>query len=98
MSWCMENDDSGDCDRWLIRDESTDNYDIVAEVPKTFDEQYDDRVVIPNAQLIASAPDLLEALEAIVRQPQGHTVDDARTDLSACVKIARAAIKKARGE
>jgi hypothetical protein len=50
-----------------------------------------------NADLWAAAPDLLTALEAIVRQPQGHTADDCMTDLSACIRIARAALAQAEG-
>lgn len=46
---------------WAIRAESTGNHDILAEVLKTDDKEYDDTVVKANARLIAAAPELLEA-------------------------------------
>ncbi len=51
---------------------------------------------LANARLIASAPDMLAALEAIVREPQGKTVADNAKVLSAVIRIARKAIDKAR--
>jgi hypothetical protein len=45
-----------------------------------------------NAHLIAAAPDLLEALEALVKQAEGHKAVGVYWD------EARAAIAKAKGE
>ena len=45
-----------------------------------------------NAHLIAAAPDLLEALETLVKQAEGHKAVGAYWD------EARAAIAKAKGE
>ena len=47
-----------------------------------------------NASLIAAAPDLLEALEVIIRDGRLQTFEDREK----CRAIARAAIAKARGE
>ena len=49
-----------------------------------------------NAHLIAAAPDLLEAVKAIVRGYDGPTVD-AATAVSAHIQAARMAIAKAEG-
>ncbi len=51
-----------------------------------------------NARLIAAAPDLLAALQEIVREPQGKTVADNAKVLSAVIRIARAALAKAGGQ
>ncbi len=47
-----------------------------------------------NARLIAAAPDLLEALEAIVTLAADH----GRMNLPECAGMTRAAIAKAKGE
>lgn len=50
-----------------------------------------------NARLIAAAPDLLRACEAFLRcivEPKG---DDDTSDVDAAVRLAIAAVKKARG-
>lgn len=49
----------------------------------------------PNARLIASAPDLLEALMKIGYAPDEGPVGP---DLRGCIEIARAAIEKATGK
>ncbi len=55
-----------------------------------------------NARLIASAPDLLGALEKIVDMNVQYCIDKygdaSRADSMACVEIARAAIAKATGD
>lgn len=55
-----------------------------------------------NAHLIASAPELYEALEEIIDMNVQYAVDrygDAsKAEDMACVRVARAAISKARGE
>lgn len=53
-------------DRWLLQDQSTDNRDIVAEIPKTGDDAYDARVTYSHARLFKEAPYLLEALRNLV--------------------------------
>ena len=65
--WELRNDDEGECDRWLIVDLDTDNHDVVAEVPKTLDEDYDDEVVLPNAKLIVKAVNNHAALVAVLQ-------------------------------
>lgn len=50
-----------------------------------------------DARLMAAAPELLEALKAIVRGYDGPTVD-AATAVSSHMQAARMAIKKAEGE
>jgi hypothetical protein len=56
---------------------------------------------IPNARLIAAAPELLEALRKIVDMNRQHALDqygDAdKSESWSCVAIARAAIAKAEG-
>ena len=52
-----------------------------------------------NARLIAAAPELLAALDAIVRQmDQGGQGSTQVFNRDACIQRARAAIAKARGE
>lgn len=63
--WLHENDE-GNLDRWLIIDPHSTNRDVVAEIPKTGDEEYDNEIVFPRAVLLAAAPELLEALRAMV--------------------------------
>lgn len=67
QSWSFENDEEGlrgiEREQWLIRDLDTDNHDIIAVVPKTGDEQYDDRVTYPNVKLLTAAKRLLEMCE-----------------------------------
>lgn len=53
--------------------------------------------VIANANLIATAPDLLEALEAFVTDIEGHPSVAAREHYGLLMAKAKEAIKKARG-
>lgn len=59
-------------ENWLIRDPNTDGNDIVAIVPKTGDEQYDNDVTYPLVRLLAAAPELLAMLRAMVKE-FGHS-------------------------
>lgn len=96
MKWTLENDEEGlsgePCEQWLVRDEETDNRDVVAVIPKTGDEEYDDEVTYRNAKLIKAAPDLLEALKQLVADD--HPLADYNQQLNAR-QIAREAIAKA---
>lgn len=47
-------------DGWEVLDATTDNADVIAIVPDVGDEEYDDEVTRPNAQLIAAAPNMLK--------------------------------------
>jgi hypothetical protein len=59
---------------------------------------YDDRSeTIANARLIAAAPELLEALQAIVKSLADHD-DEGMVEHAAQMVAARAAIAKATGE
>ena len=51
---------------------------------------------LPNARLIAAAPDLLNALKRILDEPN-NTMSDGKA-LKEIIRIARAAIAKATGE
>lgn len=51
-----------------------------------------------NARLIASAPDMLRALERIAFEPQGPADATDRHVLDACVEIAKEAIGRATGD
>jgi len=58
-----------------------------------------------NARLIAAAPDLLDALDSLVEELRGMETqgdideyDEQGYDLASCVRGARAAIDKARGD
>jgi hypothetical protein len=54
---------------------------------------------IANARLIASAPELLDALETVLfGLTDDVTANDGRVDFSALVPLVREAIAKARGE
>lgn len=70
MNWVFENDEEGlagpPMDQWVIRDEDTDNRDIVAVVPKTGDEVHDNAVTYPHACLLTAAPELLKELEGLL--------------------------------
>lgn len=48
---------------FYIRDRTTDNLDIVAEVPLTGDEDYDREVTAKNADELAKSPEYRETLE-----------------------------------
>ncbi len=67
-NWTFENDGEGLAgeprEQWLIRDLDTDNADIIAVVPKTGDEEYDDKVTYPNVKLMTDAPRLKRLLTA----------------------------------
>lgn len=60
-----------------------------------------DEEVEANAEFIVRAcnahDELLAALEDIIETPVGHTTADCAKDLAACIRIARAAIAKAKG-
>lgn len=50
-----------------IRDEDTDNRDIMAIVPLTGDEEYDKETMMPFVYLLCSAPEMQTLLQAIPR-------------------------------
>lgn len=52
-------------DEILIRNENTDNYDVVATVPMTGDEEYDEDVTVTNANQIAATPVLVKLLDEV---------------------------------
>ena len=68
MNLTFENDEEGlagiEREQWLIRDLDTDNADIIAVIPKTGDEEYDDQVTYPNVKLLTAAPKLLQAVRS----------------------------------
>lgn len=51
-----------------------------------------------NANLIAAAPDLLEALEGLLTAVSEHYTEDLNMDVVEAIIPARAAIKRAKGE
>ncbi len=51
-----------------IIDKATTNHDVVATVPLTWDEEYDERVVKPWAELFVKAPELEACLVAVERR------------------------------
>lgn len=59
--WLFENDEDT-LENWFVKDYDTDNADIVAIVPKTLDEDYDNEVTYPNVQKIGAAKDMFFAL------------------------------------
>jgi len=77
--WTVENNEET-YDTWNIVATETDNGDVVAEVPKTGDEDYDSKVSCANARLIAAAPDLLTACRRAVKHidaaPEHNDADD----------------------
>lgn len=101
--WLYENNEDDDCESWAIVSESTDNRDIVAIISKTGDEDYDHRATWKNAELIAAAPDMLEALEAWIAHDgeviySGIGTEHDSAALESAKKAAIAAVAKARGE
>lgn len=71
QGWTFENDEEGlrgvEREQWLIRDLDTDNHDIIGVVPKTGDEEYDDRVTYANLKLMASAKAMYSILHILVK-------------------------------
>lgn len=96
--WIWENDKET-LGQWLIRDEATDNRDIVATIPRIGDEDYDNSVMLPVARLIAAAPELLEACKTALRLPYPwiNTVQKRKEKLK-YDEFIKAAIAKATGE
>jgi len=75
----FENDEEGhgglpEREQWLICDENTDNFDVVAIVPKTGDEEYDDRVTYPTVKLLTAAPLMYTLLKQVVDAASDETV------------------------
>jgi hypothetical protein len=68
------------CENWLIRDTSTDNNDIVAIVPKTGDEDYDNEHTYPTAKLFAAAPELLAVLQQAHKTLTDRCMEDGSMD------------------
>lgn len=62
--WTYENDEES-LEQWNIISPQTDNHDVVATVPKTGDEDYDNETIFANACLIAAAPEMFTILTAI---------------------------------
>lgn len=80
-NWVLENDEEGlageEFCQWLIRDNATDNCDVVASIPKTLDEEYDNNVVWPNGRLIAAAPLLLRQVRLLTEYLSEAAIDGA---------------------
>ncbi|WP_010581825.1 hypothetical protein [Schlesneria paludicola] len=79
---------------WIVVGDEKDCVSTVGDKPLTElqDSEFIDCNTIENAQLIAAAPDLLEALEMLVRWDEtGTPVSDL------CFMKARSAIAKAKG-
>ena len=92
--WTWENDEDWH-EQWKIIATDTDNGDVIAFVPKSGDEEYDDDVTYANARLIAAAPELLATCEAMLQilsyqKPTGIT--------AAVMLQAQAAIVQAKGQ
>lgn len=88
-----------DIEHWEIAAMGTDNGDIVAELPLTGDDEYDNIVAVANARLIAAAPELLEALLLVADRittvaPAIRNILDDLTSPTALAAIAQAAIVK----
>lgn len=85
QDWTYELDTDGacgdPCDQWLIRDPSTDNNDIVAAIPKTGDEEYDNDVVFANVETIANA----KKNERAVREMKAE-IARLQKELDACMQ------------
>jgi hypothetical protein len=87
-NWSFMNDDAGlagePCDNWLVTNDGADHTEIVAIVPKTGDEEYDNDVTFPRVLFISALPELLKALSDCVDayvehrdgQPTGHLWPD----------------------
>jgi hypothetical protein len=77
MLWEFENDEDGlagnPCEQWLIRDNATDNRDIVAAVPKTGDEQYDNEVTYRNVVVLTLANETMECLRELLEWGTSNT-------------------------
>ena len=76
-----------------IIDLDTDNHDLIASMCMSGDPDYDNEVVRPYANLIAAAPDLIEALEYIVNDVPEPGMDAQLTVTGynlACAAIAKA--------
>lgn len=85
-----ENDEET-LENWLLRDPDTDNHDIVAIIPKTLDEAYDNEVTFPRVVLLAHAPKLLDLLKQYVRVVDGTYIDapvgDLQIEAMALIKL-----------
>lgn len=95
--WIAERDVDmvyGDTSTWLICDAATDNGDIVAVIPETGDEQYDNTVTMAHVLLVTAAPELLAACQAMVDAEQ-MIDDEYYTAIAAAERLAREAIAKA---
>ena len=102
MHWSFMNDDAGlageTCENWLITADESDNAEIVAVVPKTGDEEYDNDVTFHRVLLISSAPELLEACRAAMEFLEDGTPEDSISPLEASTRrLLIAAIKNATG-
>lgn len=88
---------------WGVTAES-DPEAVIASVNGLPDEDIDFSVVEADARLIAAAPDILEALEQMLRTPMPFYRPNAgnyaqkRAEYEAVLERARAAIAKAKGE
>ena len=72
--------------------------DLICESPGGFPWAHENKQSEANANLIAAAPELLEALETVLRVAlKLECYETLQGDYSGTVEAARAAIKKARG-
>lgn len=103
----LENDEEGhgglpEREQWLIRDEDTNNFDVVAIVPKTGDEEYDDRVTYPIGKLLTAAPLMLALLQQVVAAADSETVEDGEGTVffpyADVVEVLRRATVRSEGE
>ena len=74
------------------------DYKLIASVFCDDPKCEEDARTIANCNLIAAAPDLLSALQAIFSMGDAHDADSWNWDSAEAMRQARAAIAKAKGE
>jgi hypothetical protein len=101
-SWAIEHHKEDEPGSWLILnelrivDELSDNRDTVATVAMTGDETFDAEATLPNARLIAAAPELMDACRKLARL--GDWTGPVPKGFNEAWRAALHAIAKAKGE